>query len=123
MDGYKLTLEEVRDIYSKTGERIKNIEEKAYNRLFPGYSELKNESEKLLKKQGIEPKDEEIAKSLGWPLERVISIKKDVKDFKNRIDSSATSLDFENMVNSMSPEFKKEFRDILQGMTEGKPVS
>lgn len=79
MEGYELTLEEANEMYLQTRERIKSIEEKAYGRLFPGYTELKNETEKLRKEQGNEPTDEDIAKSLGWPLERVSSFKNLVK--------------------------------------------
>ena len=120
MEGYELTLEKAGDMHLKTSERIKSLEEKAYSRLFPGYAELKNESEKLRKEQGREPADEDIAKSLGWPLERVSLLKKDVEDLKSRIDSTAAIPDFENLVNEMPPEYQKEFRDILQVMKEGK---
>ena len=102
MNDYKLTPEEVNDMYSKTRERINSIEEKAYCRLFPGYTELKNETEKLRKAQGSERltrelTDADIAKSLGWPLERVVSLKKDAEEYKSRIDSAVTPPDSENM--------------------------
>jgi len=80
MDDNKLTLEEAIDIFSKTRDRIINLEEKALNRLFHGYSELKEKSEELRKEQGIEPTDEDIAKKLGWSLDRVSSLKKAVEE-------------------------------------------
>ena len=119
MDGYKLSPEEINDMYSITRERINSIEEKAYGRLFPGYAELKNETEKLCKAKGSEPTEADIAQSLGWPLERVLSLKKDVAEYRSRIDSAATPLDLENFVNNMPPEYQKELRDVLKGM-EGK---
>ena len=101
MDGYELTPEEVSLYFSITRARINNIEEKAYCRLFPGYAELKNETEKLRKAHGSEPTDADIAKSLGWPLEQVSSLKKDVEELKSRIASAATPLDIEDLVNKM----------------------
>ena len=98
MEGNKLTLEEVADMFTKTRERIKSLEDKAYNRLFPGYVELKNEAEKLFKENGNEPTDEEIAKNLGWPLERVISLKKEVGEFESRFNSASGPVDLDNLM-------------------------
>ena len=113
MEGHELTLEDAGDMYSKTRERIKSLEEKAFNRLFPGYAELKNESKKLFEEQGKDPEDEDIAKRLGWSLERVISLKIDISNFENRLNSAANPADLENLVNGMPADLQNILRDIF----------
>ena len=113
MEGYELSLEEAKEMYIKTRDRIKSIEEKAYSRLFPGYVELKK-AEKSLKEQGKEASDDDIAKNLGWPLEQVTFLKNKIEDFKRRSDSTTNPLELQNLVNGMSPEFQKEFREIFK---------
>ena len=114
MEDHKLTLEEVVDMFSKTRERIKSLEKKALNRLFPGYTELKNEAEKLLKEQSSEPTDEQLAENLGWPLDRIISLKKEVGDFESRLNSAAKHADLEKLIDGMPTDLQSVLRDILE---------
>ena len=113
MEGNNLTLEEADDMFTKTCQRIKSLEEKAYDRLFPGYAELKKESEKLRKDHDNEPADAELAQNLGWPLDRVILLKKEGSNFKDRINSADTLPDMDNLVKEMPPLFQKEWRKIF----------
>ena len=110
----ELTLEELELYFYLTRARIKQIEDKLLTRKFPEYAEYNNESEKLTKEQGYEPSDEQVAQKLKWPLDRVVSLKKDIEDFRKSKPSTPMPADFESIISKMPPEMQGEMREFLK---------